>query len=95
MEFNENKNLSEIDAQPKQWFTLYNHILFQSGFFEVITDEDNTEYSENRIRIMWLQYCLGKLTLILYRNSKNIIIFLHFQGNTKMICREQLIAFIQ
>ncbi|KAJ6646406.1 Calcineurin-binding protein cabin-1 [Pseudolycoriella hygida] len=48
---------TEVDVQ---WLALYNHLIFLSGFFEVTCDEDKIVYIENRIRVFWLQYCLGK-----------------------------------
>lgn len=48
-------NFSEVD---QTWFTLYNHIIFHSGFFE--QSDDQVDISKYQKRLCWLQYCLAK-----------------------------------
>lgn len=46
---------SEVDPQ---WFLLYNHLMFQSGFYDHSDDEvENSKYQK---RLSWLQYCLAR-----------------------------------
>lgn len=41
-----------------QWFLLYNHLIFQSGFYDHSDDEvENSKYQK---RLYWLQYCLAR-----------------------------------
>lgn len=48
-------NCSEVDSQ---WFLLYNHLIFQSGFYD--HSDDAVENSKCQKRLYWLQYCLAR-----------------------------------
>lgn len=41
-----------------KWFLLYNHLIFQSGFYDY--SEDEVENSKYEKRLYWLQYCLAR-----------------------------------
>lgn len=46
---------SEVDSQ---WFLLYHHLIFQSGFYD--HSDDAVENSKYQKRLYWLQYCLAR-----------------------------------
>lgn len=76
-----NHFFSEVDSQ---WLCLYNHLIFQSGFFEVTSDEDNVHFMENRLRVLWLQYCLGEFSTRFY-NIDILTTFLVFLSTLRQI----------
>lgn len=42
----------------EQWFLLYNHLIFHSGFYD--HSPDAVENSKSQKRLNWLQYCLAR-----------------------------------